>query len=200
MLLTAPTGNQTATKQDVDRLLADTRAGATKENPRILARFQRAQMLAKNNGYPKDMYHPVLDMRQAMNEKEEEALATLGYSDRYIAKAYPKVLFRRNMDPRFEPKFDRATGLQVNMDYVEERSVKTLEEEKALRALPPTRGASPWFDRVVDLPPIDEGPTEDPSVTQARMEGEIEALRAQLQAATENLSRPARAKRSDREA
>lgn len=177
MLGFAPTGEQTMSQSEVDRFLQEARSAPTSKSPRVLGINQIAILRAKNNGYPVDMHHPTMEMRQAFKEEEEMALGQLGYQRAYIPKQYPKALFRRNMAPKFEPQFDLATQIQTNHAFVEERTVRNEQEEKALRLMKPKKGESEWFEAIAALPPIEDGPSEDPKVTIARMEGELAALR-----------------------
>lgn len=174
----APTGQQTMSQRDVDQFLTEARMAPTNKSPRVLGINQLPLMRAKNNGYPIDMYHPVHDMRKALKEEEELALAGMGYSRQYTRKEYPKAMFRRNMDPKFEPAFDAASTLQTNIGFVEERTVRSADEEKALRAMKPKANQSIWFEKVTDIPEIEDGPTEDPKVTIARLEGELAGVKA----------------------
>lgn len=175
-LVVAPTGQQTMSQQECDNFLRDARMAPTTKSPRILGINQIPLMRAKNNGYPVDMYHPTLEMRQALKEEEEAALAEMGYQRQYIPKEYPKALFRRNMDAKFEPQFDAATNQQTNHSFVEERTARNADEEKALRKMKPKHGQSEWFEKITDLPELDDGPTEDPAVTIANLRGQIEVL------------------------
>lgn len=179
MLQAAPTGQQTMNQREVDAFLQEARTAPKTKSPRILGINMLAMMKAKNDGYPKDMYHASHEMRQALKEEEEIALATIGYQLQYIPRAYPKAMFRRNMAPKFEPQFDPATGIPTNNPFVEERTARTEQDEKTLRAMKPGKGQSAWFERFTDLPEIEDGPSEDPAVTIARQAGELEALRAQ---------------------
>lgn len=177
MLMQPPTGRQTMSQADADAFLNTARTAASTKNPRVLGIMQIPLMRAKHNGYPVDMHHATLAMRQAFKEEEEQALAEIGYQRAYIPKAYPKALFRRNMAPKFEPQFDPATGLQTNLGFVEEVTARDEQHEKTLKAMKPHIGQSVWFDRVTDIPPIEDGPSEPYEVTIARLQGEIEGLK-----------------------
>jgi len=175
-----PTGEQNMTQSQVDQFLRDARDSTRQENPQVLAINQVAMMRAKRNGYPVDMYHEKFEMRQAMKPEEEQALAQLGYQRQYIHKHYPKVLFRRNMDAKFEPTFDEASGIQLTNAFVQQITVKDEKHEKEVRAMKPKAGQSVWVNTLAELPPIEEGPAEDPAVTTARLEGEIAGLKSKL--------------------
>jgi hypothetical protein len=190
MLAFAPTGEQTMSQREVDQFLTEARMAPTNKSPRVLGINQITIMRAKQNGYPVDMHHPTMEMRQAFKEEEEMALASLGYQRNYIAKEYPKALFRRNMSPRFEPQFDPATQIQLNHDFVEEKVCRSEDQEKALRAMKPKPGQSAWFDKITDLPPLDDSLAEDPKVTIARLEGQVAGLQQEV-------SKTAKSKKSE---
>jgi hypothetical protein len=171
-----PTGEQTMSQREVDALMQEARMSGKPNAPLTLGIRQIRMMREKNAGYPKHMYHETLEPRIAIDEREENALTQAGYTEQYYHKNYPKFLHRRNMDAKFEPNFDRATGLLTNEPFVESRMVRNPEDEKALRAMKPKKGESPWFEAVAELPPLEEAPDEDPAVTIANLRGQIEAL------------------------
>lgn len=191
LLMTPPTGQQTFSQAEADGFLNTARTAASTGNPRVLGINAIPLMRAKHNGYPVDMYHPTLAMRQAYKEEEEQALAQVGYQRQYIAKAYPKAMFRRSMAPKFEPQFDAATGIQTNLGFVEEVHCRDAEHEKMLRAMHPKKGESAWFYRFVDIPTLDDGPFEDPAVTIARLQGQLAEAR-QMQPADDEDTAPRR--------
>lgn len=173
----APTGNQTMSSGEIDRMIRDARMAPKNKSPRVLGIHLHDQMRAKNLGYPKDMYHPTMDMRQALNEEEETALAQVGFRAGYTHKEFPKTLFRRNMDEKYAPKFDLATKAQVNIEYVEEIRVRDAAHEEQLRKekrKPSVK--SDWCDKITDLPELAGGPEEDPLVTIARLQGQIAGM------------------------
>ncbi len=175
-----PTGEQTVNQSEVDAFLKSARESTSQTNPQVLAINQVAMMKAKRNGYPVDMYHEKLEMRQALKVEEEQALSQLGYQRQYIPKAYPKVLHRRNMDAKFEPTFDEGSGLQLTNSFVQSITVKDAKHEAEIRAMKPKPGISIWYETLAELPEIQDGPTEDPAIKLARQEGEIAGLRAKL--------------------
>jgi hypothetical protein len=175
MVSMQPTGNQTMTQREADQFLTEARMAPTTKSPRILGINQIPLMRAKSNGYPIDMHHPTLQMRQAMKEEEELALSGIGYQRGYIVKEYPKVLFRRNMATTFEPRFDPATNIQISDGFVEERMVRDEKHEKELRSMKVRPGISDWFARSTDIPEI-EGAAEDTDAMKiARLQGRLEA-------------------------
>lgn len=176
------------TMRDVKELLAQLSTGR-KENPRVLAINQHNIMLAKNNGFPLHMYHAKLDPQIALDEEQEARLATLGYVRNYIPRLYPRMLFRRNMAEKFALRLDLATGQPANSvldaqgnGYVEERMVATKEIEEALRKQPAKKGQGPWLYSVTDLDPLPEAPNENPEVTIARLQGELDGRREHAEA------------------
>ncbi len=179
MLEFHPSGNQTLSQREVDAQLRDVSMQPRGHNPRSLGIRTIEMMLAKNNGYPKPMYHQTLEVRYAMKEEEEISLSSLGYSTQYIAKQYPKALFRRNMEPKYEPQFDPATNLQTNLAFVQEITCRDEKHERELRLMKPKKGQSDWFERITDVPAMDDAPDEDPKVTIARLQGELEAYRGE---------------------
>jgi hypothetical protein len=171
-----PTGQQTMSMREVDQFLQEARSAPRSKNPIVLGLNMLKMMRAKNNGYPKHMYHATYDMRVVTKEEEETALIQIGYSETYIARDYPKAMFRRNMAAKFEPKFDLATGVQLAASWVEEIVVRNEQQEKELRLMKPHQGQSIWFDKITDLPAIEEAPDEDPAVTIARLQGQLSAM------------------------
>lgn len=176
----SPTGQQTMSQQECDAFLRDARMAPTTKSPRVLGINQIPLMRAKNNGYPIDMHHPTLEMRQALKEEEEMALVNMGYQRQYIPKEYPKALFRRNMAPKYEPQFDPTTNLQVNNAFVEEVVCRDETHEKTLRLMKVKPGQSEWCEKITDLPELEDGPQEDPAITIAHLRGQISGLQAEI--------------------
>lgn len=174
-----PSGEQTLDQRAVDQFLRDARDSTSNENPQVLAINQIQMMKAKRNGYPKDMYHETFEMRQAFKPEEEQALAQLGYQLQYIPKHYPKVLFRRNMDAKYEPEFEG--DMQLTNAFVQSITVRDEKHEKEVRAMKAKAGQSIWYETLGELPAIEDGPTEDPAITIARLEGERDGLRNKLE-------------------
>jgi hypothetical protein len=175
------TGQQSMSQAEVDRAVREMRMTPQNRNKPVLGIFLAAQMQAKRMGFPKHMYHATLAPRLALDEIEEEAYNNQGYTTQYIPREYPKFLYRRNMDPRYEPHFDRATNILTNEPYVEGREVKDEHAEKLLRTMKPKAGQSVWYTSVAEIndkEPIQDGPEEDPAVTIARLEGELAGARA----------------------
>jgi hypothetical protein len=175
-----PTGEQNTSQAEVDRFLKEARESSGSGNPVVLGINQVQMMKAKRNGYPVDMYHEKFEMRQALKAEEEQALQLLGYQRQYIPKLYPKVLHRRNMDAKFEPTFEEGIGLQLTNSFVQSITVRDEKHEKEVRAMKTKPGVSIWYESLAELPEIEDGPTEDPKVTQARLEGEVAGLKAKL--------------------
>ncbi len=169
-----PTGQQTMSQAECDRFLRDAREAPKTKNPVILGIRLHEMMRSKNNGYPKDMYHAELEMRQAYKEEEETALVAMGYQEKYILKTHPKYVFRRNMADKFAERMEVASPTIINNAFVEERLVKTAEDEKKLKAQKPPVGCGPWVDRLDEIAPLPEAEYVDPNEEIARLRGALE--------------------------
>ena len=185
-------GQEIRTDRDVQDLLSKIRQDPRTSNPRVLAIDQVNLMKARNAGYPKDMHHEILSPVQVHSEKEEMAMAQEGFRLEYKHRDYPKFLFRRNQHPKFHksgeerkrietmtPDAQRIEMATVNEnDYIEEKIVRSAEEEKRTLAEKPNKaaGTGPWVRLVTDIAPFEEG-GEDTAITIARLEGELTALR-----------------------
>jgi hypothetical protein len=113
---------------------------------------------AKNGGYPRDLYHQTLQPVQVMNRSQEMAMAGMGYVRNYIHRHYPKFMYCRNMAKKFE-----ASG------FVEERLVHNEAQEHQLLN-------QKWRCSIGELEAPDAPPSEDPKITIARLQGQIESL------------------------
>lgn len=178
---------------DAQELLRKIRSDPRGENPRVLAINQLLQMQAKNGGYPVHMYHETLNAVVVNDEKEEEAMSQAGFRKQYKFKQYPRYMFRRNMHPKFHksplekiriqglsPDAQRIEMATTNeQDYIEERVVKDAMEEVALLKQGPNKaaGIGQWVNTIQEIEPWQEDAVEDPAVTIARLEGEVQALR-----------------------
>ena len=184
-------GEEINTNQDVNQLLKQIRSDPRTSSPRVLIINQVAQMRAKNDGYPVDMYHATLLPVSVRNEEEETAIAQHGYQRQYIARLYPKYMFRRNMHPRFQKSAAELARIQIltpeakviematlnEHDYIEERIAKDAGEEKKLLAeKPKTNITGSWVDAIGKIEPFPDAPEEDPAVTIANLRGQIEAM------------------------
>lgn len=188
-------GEEIQTDRDVTDLLAQVRRDPRTSNPRVLAINQIRQMQAKNDGYPVYMHHDTLSPTMANNEKEEEALAQAGFRREYRHRDYPKCMFRRNMHPKFaksQAEQLRIAQLTVEAqrieyatcnegDFIEERVVKNLDEERKLLAEPENvaAGRGAWVFSPTEIQPFGDGPAEDPQVTIARLQGELAAYKGE---------------------
>jgi len=131
-----------------------------------------AQQKAANKGFPKWMYHATLAPVQVINSKQEVAIRAEGYSPTYIMQSFPAFVFRRNMDPKFE-KADPVIGSPG--EFIEQRSVKTQAElDELLKQRQPKTVIGTWCE-YADLPEATAGPTEDPKITIARLQGQLMA-------------------------
>jgi hypothetical protein len=174
-----PTGEQHMGQREVDAFLQEARMSRTRKNPQVLQINIAAMQKARNNGYPVDMYHPHLEMRQALKEEEEQALAEVGYQRAYIPQEFPKYIYRRNMADKYAEKQDVSCPTILNNAFIEDRLVKDADAEKALKAQKPPAGCSVWFDRLADVPPLAESEYIDPAAKIAQLEGALEELRRQ---------------------
>lgn len=165
-----------ATMKDVDAILSKIRPPST-GNPPVMALNLKRMVEATKGGYPKHLYHEALDPVIVLREDQHHELAMLGYVENYIPRQYPRTLYRRNPDLKFEPKFDPATKVLLFEPFVEARLVRDENHEKAVRKdrVPP--GCGPWVLRVEEIEPLPDGSGEDPAVTIARLEGQIEEAR-----------------------
>ena len=172
-----------ASMQDVEKIMSALRP-TKNSNPPVLAIRCLAIMREKQNGYPKHLYHESLEPVLALNEDQHAELMKIGYVEHYIPREYPKILFRRNMDPKFNLRRDVATNEPLNHDHVEERIVRSQEAEAKVRKQPVPQGCGPWVSKLDDIEPLPDGPEEDPDVTIARLQGELaEARRPRAKAA-----------------
>jgi hypothetical protein len=136
--------------KDVEAILRDLSKGE-RSNPPVLALNNRNLIKARNNGYPLEMYHETLEPVFALNEAQSEKLMSVGYVTHYIARQYPKAVFRHNPDPKFALRRDPATGEPLNHEFVEERFVKTEAHHEALKKEPVPKGCGPWVERLTDV-------------------------------------------------
>jgi len=146
-------------------------------NKTMLAVNVLAIQKGKNNGLPEHFYHDHLPPRIAYTEEQRDLLVKNGFSTTYRHREYPKMLYRRNMNPRFERE-----------DFVESRTINTKAEEEKLLA-------AKWVTNPAQLEPLPDFADETPDVIRARSEGEIDALRRQLAEMTLKLNGQEVAKR-----
>lgn len=184
-------GEEVRTNQDVKELLTRIRQDPKTSNPRVLGINQLSQMKAKNGGYPQDMHHDTMEPVQVHSEKEEMALAQIGFRREYKHRDYPKFMFRRNAHPKYqksEEEKKRINSLTMEAqriematvnedDYIEAREIRTEAEEKKLLAEKPNKaaGTSVWCRSTTEIPPFAEPDGEDPQVTIARLQGQLMA-------------------------
>jgi hypothetical protein len=157
--------SSTLSMKDVHDLIKQVRSDPRINNKPVLAINVAMAQQAKNNGFPVHMYHQTLDPILVLNAEEREALEGVGYGTNYIPKSYPKALYRRNMDPKFE-----ADG------FIESRTVATAEKEQELRKMRKPAGAGEWAHKITEIEELPDAPTEDPAVTIARLKGQIAGL------------------------
>lgn len=152
---------------EVDRVLARfaQKGISTSTKPVLQINLDR-QMLARNNGYPKHMYHAILTPQIVLNDEQEQGIRELGYTEVYVFRSWPAFVFRRNMDPKFKDD-----------DFVEARQVENQAGLERLRKERKSETAvGDWLPEIVDLVPIAEKAKEDPLVTIARLQGQLTEL------------------------
>jgi hypothetical protein len=167
---------------EINRLMQEFDHPAADNRPVLMIDIIEQQQ-ARNNGYPKWMYHEALEPQQVKNREQERAIAAQGYKTFYVQRSspYPAYVFRRNMDPKFEDP-NAATGAPG--DFIEQQLVRSEGEMEALKKTrKPKTAIGEWVREIADLPPIADGPTEDPAVTIARLQGELTAMKAEPKAA-----------------
>jgi hypothetical protein len=134
--------------------------------------------IAKNGGYPKWLYHREFDAVQVKNMAQEQALADDGYYDGYRHKEWPRQAYRRNWkkEARAIPGTREFEAVPKFEDFIETRIVDfpAAFEELQSEALP--HNCSPWVLNIKDLPNVPDADTEDPAVTIARLQGQLEAM------------------------
>jgi hypothetical protein len=159
-----------ATMKDVEGILRDLSKGE-RGNPPVLALNNRNLMKARNNGYPMEMYHETLEPALVINEAQQEKLGQMGYVTHYIPRAYPKGLFRRNMDPKFALKPDPATKEPQGEPFVEHRVAKSKAHHEALLKERVPKGCGPWVERITDIEPLPDEPDVEEPPAKARKKG-----------------------------
>lgn len=171
---------QTFTEQErqaeIARLMAEFEHPAADNRPVLMIDIIEQQK-ARNGGFPKWLYHETLAPQQVKNRDQERAITAQGYKPYYVQRAtpYPTFVFRRNMDPKFE----NPTPAGDPGDFVEQRLVRNEQEmELLLKARKPKTAIGEWTKELAELPPIAEGPSEDPAVTIARLQGELAAMKS----------------------
>jgi hypothetical protein len=161
------------TMQEVQELIKRVRMDPRANNKPVLGVNIQMLQTAKNGGYPKHMYHETLDAIVVLSQEEEQAVATKGYVSHYIPHAYPKWKYRRNMDAKFE-----AAGFVEGVEVPNEQAAADLAKKHA------PVNAGPWFDKVTDIERLPEALAEDPAVTIARLQGQLEQAQQQAQQLT----------------
>lgn len=139
------------------------------------------QQRARNKGYPKWLYHAEKEPVQVQNSAQETALKReMGYANAYIPQFFPAYMHRRNMDPKFEmPDLDRGRC----GDFIESRLVAKQQDLDALLKERKSKTViGEWCQEVAQLPAVEEGPSEDPKVTIARLEGQLRAQQQEIAA------------------
>ena len=166
------TYTQAELQAEVKRLMEQYEHPAANNAPILMIDIIEQQK-ARNMGYPKWMYHPTLEPQHVKNKEQERVIAAQGYKTVYIPQEYPLYVFRRNMDPKFEDP--NASSGQPG-GFVEQRLIRNAGQFEALaKEAKPKTVVGDWCRELSDLPPVAEGPKEDPAVTIARLQGELAA-------------------------
>lgn len=167
---------------EVEKVLAKFAQKGITNKPVLAVNLLRMQQL-RNDGFPLHMYHETLQPQIVQNESQREALVDMGYGERYIRHNWPAFLFRRNMDKKFDlPNPSKGDP----GDFIEARVFKSqadLDAESGKRA--PKTAVGGWVPKVTMLPAIEDGPSEDPKVTIARLQGELAGSHRQTAQAEE---------------
>lgn len=138
------------------------------------------QMRGKNGGYPRFLYKDKEQPVQVTNKQQEEALSARGYVRNYRHQAYPATLCRRNattVKSRIGDSKD-FEDLPKFPDFIETIVARDAVHEESLKAARVPKECSPWMNDVTALPDIEDGPSESPEETIARLRGQLEALQA----------------------
>lgn len=149
------------------------------DNKPVLAVNIANLQTAKNAGYPKHMHHATLDPVMALNDKEEAVYMQAGYYPNYRPREFPKWKYRRNTDEKFalakaDVEHVQKVGGVLPEPFIEAVQVDSKDAEMALLKRPKPATAGPWVDAVTDIEPLPDGPAEDPEVTIARLQGQLE--------------------------
>jgi hypothetical protein len=168
---------QNPTDKHIQELLESLKHPMANNAP-ILAVNQRKMMQAQKGGFPHEMYHATLKPVVVVNIEQEQALALQGYTNNYTYHDYPTMLFRRNMSTvtiNGETRYKFADSDAG--ECVEMITAQSAEDEKRILALKVPPGCSEWEDSPLDLAPLPEESAEDPQVTIARLQGELDGLK-----------------------
>lgn len=170
----------------VDELIQKARSAARRGNPVVLGVNQIKLMQAQKAGFPKDLYHEHLPTVHCLTEEEEKVYRENGFVEyqnaNWASTKHPKMLFRRNFTTR---RIVNQQGIFIRDEFkfpapecIEDKTAMTPAEEVEILKRKAEVNCSQWFATVADLPKLDEAPEEDPAVTIARLEGQVEALKS----------------------
>lgn len=163
-------------QKDLDELLAKYAIQGVTNKPALMYQMEES-MRAQKGGFPKWMHHASLLPRQAMNDGQLDVLRRQGYKEHYIAHDWPQMLFRRNMDP----KFDLPDGQHGSPgDFIEMRQFRSQEAfELATRERVPKTVVGTWMASIGDLPPISNEDAIDKDVRIAQLEAQLAGARGE---------------------
>lgn len=142
----------------------------------------------KNGSYPLHMYHAEYAPAVAINELQRNMLIEHGYNSKYSHRTYPRALFRRNLAERHACVNPVAHAIDGNMcmcnEFIEsirvedpEQEMKVIAEErrqKQFNRLKTVIGS--WTEDITKIEALPEESQEDPAVTIARLQGQLEGL------------------------
>ncbi len=176
---------QQAAQEEIDRVLAklQQKGVGTSTKPVLQVNID-AMMRAKNNGYPKHLYHATLEARIVVNDDQEAMMVAQGYGPGYKLQHYPKFMFRRNHDDKFNPDLTAVTRAERDAmnPFVESREVRNNSEENGLLRAKVQNGCSKWVSSFAELPDEDApevDATAENASKMARLEGELAEMRRQ---------------------
>lgn len=168
------------TESAVKELLREIRSSASRENPEVSGLNIRNQIIAKHNGFPLWMHHEAMDPIHVMKKEERDALIKLGYREQYKFRAFPAMLYRRNMDEKFAPiktvesrgRFREVEDNSI-MPYVETRIVANQRDADKLMKQKVAFKCGPWVTSAALLEPLPEETDVDPNLEIAELKGRL---------------------------
>jgi len=161
-----------ATPEMVQKVLAGLQQPGI-NNSQVLGVHIINMQRAKNQGFPHDMYHENLEPVRVDNAEQELALSTqFGFVNHYIRQEWPQHWYRRNFSPKFEKQ--NMTNSVADDEFIESRLVRNADDLAKLKAQRVPKSCSAWVFRLSELPALPEQGAEDPSVTIARLQGQLD--------------------------
>ncbi len=167
-----------------DKLMAKFQDAKATNEPVLMVNLEEQMSLARG-GYPLWLYHATLKPQYVVNKTQATEMKAIGYGVNYIPQEFPKMLFRRNMDPRFDTPakqtehahFFTRGGLG---DFIESRTFQTADEfGRAEKERLPKTVIGGWVPKVSDLPPIPADDAMDKEARIQQLEGMIAGLKGE---------------------